>query len=213
MDLQVKNLRANAQILKRHDWQADTGRRIHSQAAFCAWRAPGIIIEVGFAEMPRRRGLAQGRDVGLEGQPEGPIDPEAIRIHGIRPADLKDPEAIRIHGIRPADLKSAARFSTSLPRVKDFVGGSPIVAHAYKDARDFLYCEFARATVIQWGESAYAEQRYNCTRLLFGQLFPGALKSLTSMCDRPVPDTSERDDRHLYSRRYRSAQARRPARA
>jgi hypothetical protein len=96
------------------DWQAGTGRRIHSQAAFCL-EIPGIIIEVGFVEMPRRRGLAQGRDVGLEGQPEGPIDPEAIRIHGIR----------------PADLKSAARFSTSLLRVKDFVGGSPIVAHAY----------------------------------------------------------------------------------
>ena len=36
-----------------------------------AWRAPGIIIEVGFVEMLRdqRRGLAQGRDVGLQGQP------------------------------------------------------------------------------------------------------------------------------------------------
>jgi DNA polymerase III subunit epsilon len=50
--------------------------------------------------------------------------------------------------------------------------------------------------VIQWGESAYAEGRYICTQILFAQLFPGASKSLTSMCDRLVLDSSERDDRH-----------------
>jgi hypothetical protein len=33
--------------------------------------------------------------------------------------------------------------------------GSPIVAHAYKNERDFLNYEFARAKVIPWGESAY----------------------------------------------------------
>jgi DNA polymerase-3 subunit epsilon len=80
--------------------------------------------------------------------------------------------------------------------VKDFVGDSPIVAHAYKNERDFLDYEFARAKVIVWGESAYAEERYICTQVLFGQLFPGSSKSLTSMCDRLVLDSSERDDRH-----------------
>jgi hypothetical protein len=30
------------------------------------------------------------------------------------------------------------------------------VAHAYKNERDFLDYEFARAKVIEWGESAYA---------------------------------------------------------
>jgi DNA polymerase-3 subunit epsilon len=35
-----------------------------------AWRAPGIIIEVGFVEnAARRRGLAPGRDLELQGQP------------------------------------------------------------------------------------------------------------------------------------------------
>ena len=66
----------------------------------------------------------------------------------------------------------------------------------YKNERDFLDYEFARAKVIQWGESAYAEERYICTQVLFAQLFPGASKSLTSMCDRLVLDSSERDDRH-----------------
>ena len=50
--------------------------------------------------------------------------------------------------------------------------------------------------MIPWGECAYAEERYICTQVLFAQLFPGAIKSLTSMCDRLVLDSSERDDRH-----------------
>jgi DNA polymerase III subunit epsilon len=50
--------------------------------------------------------------------------------------------------------------------------------------------------VIEWGESAYPEERYICTQVLFAQLFPGSNKSLTSMCDRLVLDSSERDDRH-----------------
>jgi hypothetical protein len=35
--------------------------------------------------------------------------------------------------------------------VKDFIGESPIVAHAYENERDFLDYEFARAKVIEWG--------------------------------------------------------------
>ena len=48
------------------------------------------------------------------------------------------------------------------------------MAHAYKNERGFLDYEFARAKVIEWGESAYAEERYICTQSLFAQLFPGA---------------------------------------
>jgi DNA polymerase-3 subunit epsilon len=108
----------------------------------------------------------------------------------VNPDGPIDPEAIKIHRIRAADLKNAPRFPTILAKVKDFVGQSPIVAHAYKNERDFLDYEFARA------KSAYAEERYICTQVLFAQLFPGASKSLTSMCDRLVLDSSERDDRH-----------------
>jgi DNA polymerase III subunit epsilon len=136
-----------------------------------AWRAPGIIIEVGFVEMLREgEGWRKGEVWNSRVNPDGPIDPEAIKIHRIR----------------PADLKNAPRFPTILPKVKDFVRESPIVAHAYKNERDFLDYEFARAKVIEWGESAYAEERYICTQVLFAQLFPGSSKSLTSMCDRLV---------------------------
>jgi DNA polymerase-3 subunit epsilon len=118
-----------------------------------AWRAPGIIIEVGFVELLGEGGAwRKGETWSSKVNPNGPIDPEAIKIHGIRPADLKD----------------APRFPTILPQVTDFVGGSPIVAYAYKNERNFLDYEFARAKLIPWGESAYAEERYiahrSCSR-------------------------------------------------
>ena len=99
--------------------------------------------------------------------PDGPINPEAIKIHRIWPADLKN--APRFH------RDFCRRRKTSLENCL-------IVAHAYKNERDFLDYEFARAKVIERGESAYAEERYICTQVLFAQLFPGASKSLNPMC-------------------------------
>ena len=146
-----------------------------------AWKPPGIIIEVGFVEMLRDgTGWRKGETWCSLVNPDGPIDPAAIKIHKIR----------------PADLKAAPRFSAILPTVRDFIGDSPIVAHAYENERDFLNYEFARAKVIEWGDSAYGEERYICTQILYEQIFPGATKSLTSMCDRLALDASERDDRH-----------------
>jgi len=146
-----------------------------------AWKPPGIIIEVGFVEMLRDgTGWRKGETWCSLVNPDGPIDPAAIKIHKIR----------------PADLKAAPRFSAILPTVRDFIGDSPIVAHASENERDFLNYEFARAKVIEWGDSAYGEERYICTQILYEQIFPGATKSLTSMCDRLALDASERDDRH-----------------
>ena len=146
-----------------------------------AWRAPGIIIEVGFVEMLREgEGWRKGETWSSKVNPDGPIDPTPSKSTEFGP-----PISRTLHGSQ-----------RSCPKVKDFVGELPIVAHAYKNERDFLDYEFARAQVIKWGESAYPEERYICTQVLFAQLFPGASKSLTSMCDRLVLDSSERDDRH-----------------
>src|SRR5882762_9317733 len=98
-----------------------------------AWKAPGIIIEVGFVEMLREgEGWRKGETWSSRVNPDGPINPEAIKIHRIR----------------PADLKNSPRFPTILPKVKDFVGESPIVAHAYKNERDFLDYEFFRVGAL-----------------------------------------------------------------
>ena len=146
-----------------------------------AWKPPGVIIEVGFVEMLREgEGWRKGATWSSRVNPDAPIDPAAIQIHRIK----------------PADLKNAPRFPAILETLKDFVRDSPIVAHAYKNERDFLNYEFARAKAIGWGESAYPEERYICTQVLFAQLFPGASKSLTAMCDRLALDSSERDERH-----------------
>ncbi len=146
-----------------------------------AWKAPGIVIEVGLVEMLRAGGgWLKARTWRSLVNPDAPIAPAAAAIHKIR------------HG----DLKNAPRFVAILPELKAFIGDAPIVAHAYKNERDFLDYEFARAKVIAWGESAYEEERYICTQSLFAQLFPGARKSLTSMCDRLALDASERDERH-----------------
>jgi DNA polymerase-3 subunit epsilon len=146
-----------------------------------AWKPPGVVIELGFVEVLRDgESWKQGETWRTLVNPDGPIDPAAIKIHKIR----------------PADLNGAPRFPMLLSKLRDFVGDAPIIAHAYKNERDFLNYEFARAKVIGWGESAYDEERYICTQRLFAQLYPGAGKSLTSMCDRLALDSSSRDERH-----------------
>ncbi len=146
-----------------------------------AWKPPGVVIEVGFVEILRDgAGWKKGESWRSLVNPDAPIDPAAIKIHHIR----------------PSDLKGAPRFTEILAKMRDFIAESPVVAHAYKNEREFLNYEFARAKAIPWGESAYDEARYICTQRLFAQLFPGAGKSLTSMCDRLALDSSDRDERH-----------------
>ena len=56
-----------------------------------AWKAPGIIIEVGFVEILREgEGWRKGETWSSRVNPDGPVDPDAIKIHRIRPADLKN---------------------------------------------------------------------------------------------------------------------------
>ena len=146
-----------------------------------AWKPPGLVIEVGFVEMLRDgEGWRKGETWRERVNPDAPIDPQAIEIHKIK----------------PADLKNSPRFPAILAKVKVFVGDSPIVAHAYENERDFLDYEFARAKAIAWGDSVYPNERYICTQMLYAQLFRGASQSLTAMCDRLALNSSDRDDRH-----------------
>ena len=55
-----------------------------------AWKPPGIIIEVGFVEMLcDGTGWRKGETWRSLVNPDGPINPAAIKIHEIRSADLK----------------------------------------------------------------------------------------------------------------------------
>jgi DNA polymerase III subunit epsilon len=86
-----------------------------------AWKPPGIIIEVGFVEMLRDgTGWRKGETWCSLVNPDGPIDPAAINIHKIRPADLK--AAPRFPAILPTVRESARRFCTNrsspAPRIR-----------------------------------------------------------------------------------------------
>jgi DNA polymerase-3 subunit epsilon len=96
--------------------------RVYSKAAFCL-ESPRHHHRTRF-----RRNAARNPRAGVSARCGAP---ESTRM------GQSTPGAIKIHGTRPADLKNAPRFPTILPRVKDFVGESPIVAHAYKNERDF----------------------------------------------------------------------------
>ncbi len=60
-----------------------------------AWRAPGIIIEVGFIEMLREgEEWRKGETWSSKVNPDGPIDREAIKIHRIRPRRSQERSAV-----------------------------------------------------------------------------------------------------------------------
>ena len=81
-----------------------------------AWRAPGIIIEVGFVEMLREgEGWKKGETWSSKVNPDGPIDPEAIKIHGKErssvPNDPAESERLRWRlADRGPRLQERARF-------------------------------------------------------------------------------------------------------
>ena len=90
-----------------------------------AWRAPGIIIEVGFVEMLREgEGWRKGEMWSSRVNPDGPIGPEAIKIHGIRPGDLQERSTV-LNDPAESEKTSVGDLARSWPT-------------AYKNERDFL---------------------------------------------------------------------------
>lgn len=145
------------------------------------WKPPGQIIEIGAVELLREGGeLVRGRNYHTLVNPEGPVNPVAVKIHGIH----------------PAKLKNAPRFSEIMGEFLTFLGDAPLVAHAYKNEKDYLAYDMARAKAIAWGEDAIALERWFCTQYAYGQAFPAAPKNLDAVCDRLWIDRTERFDKH-----------------
>ncbi|MEI6558738.1 MAG: exonuclease domain-containing protein [Rhodospirillaceae bacterium] len=140
-------------------------------------RLPGLIIEIGCVELLREpAGWRKGETWQTRINPDAPINPTAIRIHGIK----------------PGDLKQAPRFDEILPAFLAFIGESDLVAHAYRNEKQFFDYEMARVKRIRWDEEAFPEGRFICTQELYAEMFPGAPKSLDAMTDRLWLDRSER---------------------
>ena len=140
-------------------------------------RPPGVIIEIGCVELLRGEdGWRKGETWQTRVNPEAPVSPASIRVHGIK----------------PADLKREPRFDDIVDALLAFVGDAPFVAHAYRNEKQFLDYEMARAKRIAWDQEAFADDRFICTQELYAEQFPGAPKSLDAMADRLWLDRSDR---------------------
>ena len=145
------------------------------------WKPPGIIIEIGGVELIREgERWVKGETFHTFVKPDGPIEPKAIQVHGIH----------------PAQLKLAPRFIDLRDRLIDFLGDAGIVAHAYENERSYLDYEYARAGIIQWGEEAIPIDRWLCSQRAFARQFPLTSKSLDSCLDRLWIDRSGRFEKH-----------------
>jgi len=162
-----------------------TGRRLPSlqdiRKAPKGLRQPGIIIEVGCLEIIREGGTwRKARSWESRVNPDAPLHPDAIKVHGIR----------------PADLKAAPRFPEVADELLAFLGEDLLVAHAYENEMDFLNYEFARCGRAAWGVDTFSADRFICTKEMSHEVFPGASGSLDALCDRLWLDRSDRFAHH-----------------
>lgn len=141
-------------------------------------RPPGVVIEIGCVELLRdgAAGWRKGESWQSRVNPEAPVSPASIRVHGIK----------------PGDLKQAPRFDQIVDTLLAFIGDDYMVAHAYRNEKLFFDYEMARIKRIGWDEEAFPEERFICTQEIYAEQFPGAPKSLDAMADRLWVDRSER---------------------
>lgn len=146
-----------------------------------AFRQPGIVIEIGCIELKREgEGWVKGETWETKVNPDAPLHPDSIKIHGIK----------------PADLKTAPRFKEVADQLQAFLGDAPLIAHAYKNEMDFLNYEFARAGLAEWGHETFGHDIFICTKEMSHEHFPRASGSLDALLDRLWIDRSDRFDRH-----------------
>lgn len=162
-----------------------TGRRLPSlqdiRKAPKGLRQPGIIIEIGCLEIIREGdGWRKARSWESRVNPDAPLHPDAIKVHGIK----------------PADLKVAPRFPEVADALLAFLGEDLLVAHAYENEMDFLNYEFARGGRAAWGADTFSADRFICTKEMSHAVFPGASGSLDALCDRLWLDRSDRFAHH-----------------
>ncbi len=162
-----------------------TGRRIPRlediRKAPKGMRQPGVVIEIGCIEVVRDGAAwVKGRTWESRVNPDAPIHPDSIKVHNIR----------------PNDLKTAPRFPQIADELIAFIGDDLMVAHAYENEMDYLNYEFARGGRIGWGEQLFPEQRFICTKEMSHERFPGASGSLDALCDRLWLDRSDRFSHH-----------------
>ncbi len=144
-------------------------------------RLPGTIIQIGCVELLREGdGWRSGETWQTLVNPDGPVHPAAMKVHGIH----------------PNALRKAPRFAEILPTFEGFIGEAVLLAHSARNEIDYLNYEMRRAKLAAWDAEPYHEGRFLDTQLIARTVFPGAPGSLDVLCDRLWIDRSDRFEHH-----------------
>lgn len=130
------------------------------------------LVEIACVELEDY--LPTGRTFHRYVHPERPVDPEAVRVHGLTTAFLADKPIFA-----DADVCEA---------LVAFIGDATIVAHNAAFDREFVNQELARV-----GLPPMPESRWIDTLSMAAQRFPGVHNSLDALCKRFRLSLSERD--------------------
>jgi len=130
------------------------------------------LVEIACVELEDY--LPTGRTFHRYIHPERPVDPEAVRVHGLTAAFLADKPIFA-----DADVCEA---------LVAFIGEATLVAHNAAFDREFVNQELARV-----GLPGLPESRWIDTLGMAAQRFPGVHNSLDALCKRFRLSLSERD--------------------
>lgn len=131
------------------------------------------IIEIGAVEVINRRLTGNHYHVYLN--PDMPIDPEAIAVHGITDDDVKD----------------CPRFADVAAEFVEFIRGAELIAHNAPFDVGFMDHEFAKLA----GNWATTDELCKITDSLMvaKDMFPGQKNNLDALCRRLGIDNSHRE--------------------
>ncbi|OOR98106.1 DNA polymerase III subunit epsilon [Canicola haemoglobinophilus] len=130
------------------------------------------IIEIGAVEMINRR--YTGRQLHFYIKPDRPVDPEAIKVHGITDEMLAD---------KPD-------FSAIAQEFIDFIKGAELLIHNAPFDIGFMDYEFKKHNCnIKTADICLITDTLQMAR----QMYPGKRNSLDALCDRLHVDNSKRE--------------------
>lgn len=129
------------------------------------------IVEIGCIEMVSRR--LTGRHLHLYFNPERPVHPEALRVHGLTDEFLAD---------KP-------RFAEGAPQVLEFVQGAELIIHNAAFDTGFLNEELKR---LGQPPIQTLSAKVTDSLAMARELFPGKSNSLDALCRRLEVDNSHR---------------------
>ena len=129
------------------------------------------LIEIGMVETMDK--VPTGEKFHVYINPERPVAPEAVKVHGITEAFLRDKPVL----------------AEVVEEMIAFIGeDTPMVAHNAAFDRDFINNELKRL-----GYEPYPEARFVDTLKIAREKFPGARATLDALCKRFKVDATRRD--------------------